>query len=115
MDLCWSTSDDSAKLISANYFLATDPIRSLITKSDVATVEKSLTEAVNNLNTVSRNQLYQHERDNVHKTLLEETDEKIVFVGIVKIAVMLISAVLQIWIMRGFFKNTGTSYSEVAT
>lgn len=63
---------------------------------------------------MSRNQLYQHERDNVHKTVLEETDVKIVYAGVIKIAVMLASVILQIWIMRGFFKNTGISYTEVA-
>jgi ABC-type glycerol-3-phosphate transport system permease component len=35
--------------------------------------------------------------------------------GVAKIMVMLVSVALQIWIMRGFFKNTGVSYTEVAT
>lgn len=54
------------------------------------------------------------ERDQVHRNILEETDSKITMTGVIKILVMIGSAALQLWIMRGFFKNSGASYSEVS-
>jgi hypothetical protein len=54
-----------------DFFLAKDPIHSLITKRHIAQVEEVLNNAAEGLATVGRNQLYQIERDSVHKGLLE--------------------------------------------
>jgi hypothetical protein len=98
-----------------DFFLDNDPIHSLITKHHIAELEEVLNHAATGLATVGRNQLYQIERDTVHQGLLEETDNKISWTGIIKIAVLIISAMVQIWIMRGFFKASGMTYSEVAS
>ena len=97
------------------FFLTKDPIYSLITKHHIATLEEVLSNAADGLRTVGRNQLYQIERDNVHQGLLEETDNRISWTGIIKIVVLVVSALVQIWIMRGFFQANGMTYSEVAS
>lgn len=71
IQFCWKTTDKSTKTVSVDFFLTKDPIRTLVTKHHIAEVEEVISHAADGLATVSRNQLYQIERDSVHKTLLE--------------------------------------------
>jgi hypothetical protein len=48
-----------------DFLLAKDPIRSLITKRHIAQLEEVLSYAIDGLDSVSRQQLYQIERDNL--------------------------------------------------
>lgn len=113
--LCWKSTDRSQKFVSMDFFLARDPLRALVTKHHIATVEEVLNHAAEGMATVARNQLYQIERDSVHKAMLEETESRIGWTGLIKIVVLIVAALMQIWIMRGFFKASGMSYSEVAS
>jgi hypothetical protein len=54
---------------------------------------------------ISKNQEFHMERDEVHKIILEESESRIKWAGIIKIAFLLASALIQLWIMKGFFKQ----------
>lgn len=55
------------------------------------------------MESISRNQEYQIERDEKHKVNLEDSESKIKWAGIIKIFFLLGSALIQLWIMKGFF------------
>ena len=55
---------------------------------------------------ISRNQEFQIERDDIHKLNLEQSENKIKWAGIVKIVFLLASALIQLYIMKGFFTNS---------
>ena len=75
----------------------------MIDKKDVNIVQAALAEAYQEMEAISRNQEYQVERDEKHKVNLEDSESKIKWAGIIKIVFLLGSALIQLWIMKGFF------------
>lgn len=78
----------------------------MIDKKDINLVQEALSEAYQQMESISRNQEYQIERDEKHKVNLEDSENKIKWAGIIKIIFLLGSALIQLWIMKGFFTSS---------
>ena len=62
---------------------------------------------------MGRNQQFHIERDEINKNILEKSETKIKWTGIIKIVFLLASALIQLWIMKGFFKSNSVPYQPV--
>ena len=60
---------------------------------------------MNQLQTVYRNQHYQLERDNVHRRILDNTVDSIKITGAIKVGLVALLALIQLWIMKRFLKD----------
>jgi hypothetical protein len=112
ISICFLSTDSTEKEVSFDFYELNDPVRKMIDKKDINLVQGALTEAYNQMESISRNQEYQIERDEKHKINLEDSESKIKWAGIIKIAFLLGSALIQLWIMKGFF-TAGNPYQPV--
>ncbi len=111
-----SSSDGLDRNVSFDFYAEDDPLVNIIDKRDLKYVEKVLNGVHATLESISRNQQFHIERDESHKATLEESESSIKWTGIVKIFFLLASALLQLWIMKGFFKTgEGQPYQPVMT
>lgn len=91
--------------MSFDFYSEDDPLVKMIDKRDIKYVESVLGSVFKGLSDISRNQQFHIERDESHKTTLEDSESSIKWTGIIKILFLLSSALIQLWIMKGFFKN----------
>ena len=113
-NVTFSSVDGGARNVSFDFESDEDPFVKIIDKKDLAILEDILSQVHRIMKTISLNQQFHIERDDAHKTTLEESESHIKWTGIVKIVFLLTSALLQLWIMKGFFKNSGgQSYHPV--
>lgn len=92
-----------------------DPIKEMIDRKDLMYVSNSANEAIKNLKEVSKKQEYHIERDEINRLILEKSENHIKWAGIIKIAFLLTSALIQLWIMKSFFKQNSIPYQSVST
>lgn len=97
-----------------DFFPTTNPLKHIVTNKDLSLVHRELTTLYEGLEERYRNQQFQSERDLVHRTVLEQTEEKIKWMGIFKIVMLLASALIQLWIMKGFLKDRNLPYQPVS-
>lgn len=113
VDLCFGTGDSNNKMLSIDFFPSSDSVKSLITKSDLRAAYSELSALHNSLQESYRNQQFQAERDFVHRSLLESTETHIKWLGVLKVFLLLASALVQLWIMKGFLKHKTQPYEPV--
>jgi hypothetical protein len=102
--------------VSFDFYAEDDPLVKIIDKRDLKYIEGVLVGVYKSLDTISRNQQFHIERDETHKITLEESESHIKWTGIIKIVFLLSSALIQLWIMKGFFKNNEAhAYQPVMT
>lgn len=109
-----SFSADGRRQVSFDFYHDEDPLVNIIDKRDIRILEEALGRVHGSLMNVSRNQQFHIERDETHKDTLQEAESHIKWTGVIKIVFLLASALLQLWIMKGFFANTHP-YEPVAT
>jgi dynactin complex subunit len=103
-------------MVSFDFYAENDPLVNIIDKRDLKYIERVLAGVHKSLETISRNQQFHIERDETHKNTLEESESHIKWTGIIKIIFLLSSALIQLWIMKGFFKsNEPHAYQPVMT
>lgn len=100
-----SSVDGSSKKVSLDFYAENDPLINIIDKRDLKYLEGVLGSVHKSLESISRNQQFHIERDESHKATLEESESHIKWTGIIKIIFLLSSALIQLFIMKGFFKN----------
>ena len=102
--------------VSFDFYSEDAPLVKMIDKRDIKLVEEVLSNVHKSLTTISRNQQFHIERDESHKSTLEDSESSIKWTGIIKIVFLLSSALIQLWIMKGFFKgNSNQPYQPVDT
>jgi dynactin complex subunit len=109
-----SFSASGQRQVSFDFYHDEDPLVNIIDKRDIRILEEALGKVHGSLMNVSRNQQFHIERDETHKDTLQVAESHIKWTGVVKIVFLLASALLQLWIMKGFFANTHP-YEPVAT
>ena len=114
VDLCFSPGDSANKFLSIDFFPSSDPVKSLISKQDLKTIYSELNQLQAALQETYRNQQFQAERDFVHRNVLESTENHIKWLGVLKVFLLLGSALVQLWIMKGFLKNKSQPYEPVS-
>lgn len=100
-----SSVDGSSRKVSFDFYAENDPLINIIDKRDLKYLEGVLSSVHKSLEAISRNQQFHIERDESHKSTLEESESHIKWTGIIKIVFLLSSALIQLFIMKGFFKN----------
>ena len=50
----------------------------------------------------------------MHRNVLEETESHIKWLGVLKVFLLLASALVQLWIMKGFLKHKAQPYEPVS-
>lgn len=99
------SSNDEERRVSFDFYSDEDPLVNIIDKRDIKILEGVLGGVYGSLQNISRNQQFHIERDESHKDTLELSESHIKWTGIVKIVFLLSSALVQLWIMKGFFKS----------
>ena len=112
-EICFQSLDNEEKVVSFEFYHESDPFKAVIDKKDFHYVLKSLSEAIESMKEVGRNQQFHIERDEVNKEILEKSEVKIKWTGIIKIFFLLASALIQLWIMKGFFKQNSMPYQPI--
>ena len=107
------SSSGEDRNVSFDFYSEDDPLVKMIDKKDIKYVEEVLVGVFKGLTEISRNQQYHIERDESHKNTLEQSESSIKWTGIIKILFLLSSALIQLWIMKGFFKNNQHPYQPV--
>ena len=114
IDLCFSPGDSANKMLSIDFFPSTDAVKSLITTHDLKAIYSELNRLQGELQETFRNQQFQAERDFVHRNVLESTENHIKWLGVLKVFLLLGSALVQLWIMKGFLRNKVQPYEPVS-
>ena len=114
VDICFTNLNRKEKVISFDFYQEDDPFKTIIDKKDLRLVFKSLVTTIESMKEVGRNQQFHIDRDEVNKKILEESEVKIKWTGIIKIFFLLASALVQVWIMKGFFKQNSMPYQPVS-
>lgn len=113
-EVCFSRTDRKEKQIVFDFYQPEDPVREIIDRKDLSYVVKSLSGAIHTFKEVSKNEQYHIERDEINRVILEQSENRIKWTGIIKIAFLLTSALIQLWIMKSFFKGSSVSYQPVS-
>lgn len=74
---------------------------------------RSLKDSINSLKEVGRNQKFHIERNEINRNILEKSESKIKWAGIIKIGFLITSALIQLWIMKSFFQKNSVPYQPV--
>lgn len=69
--LCFDNQDGENKVLSIDFYPEQDPLKNLITKKEMKTVEGALIQVYKEIQQTHQNQQFQTERDIVHRTALE--------------------------------------------
>ena len=114
IDLCFSPGDSANKMLSIDFFPSTDAVKSLITTHDLKAIYSELNRLQGELQETFRNQQFQAERDFVHRNVLESTENHIKWLGVLRVFLLLGSALVQLWIMKEFLRNKVQPYEPVS-
>lgn len=112
IELCFSTTDSYPKILSVDFFAASSDIHRVHGK-ELSNTEQELARAVENLNSVYRNQHFQMTRDQTHRQILENSQTMMKWIGGIKIILIVVLAALQLFIMKRFFKKNDNRYAPV--
>ena len=85
----------------------------MIDSKDVQIVASSLSQAINSMKEVGKNEQFHIERDEINRLILEKSESRIKWAGIIKIGFLLISALIQLYIMKSFFRQNSIPYQPV--
>ena len=85
----------------------------MIDSKDVQIVASSLSQAINSMKEVGKNEQFHIERDEINRVILEKSESRIKWAGIIKIGFLLISALIQLYIMKSFFRQNSIPYQPV--
>jgi hypothetical protein len=69
--LCFESTDDKFKMLSVDFFPATNQLKNMVTNKDISLLSTELTKLYNGLEERYRNQEFQSERDQVHRNVIE--------------------------------------------
>jgi hypothetical protein len=104
--LCFQSKDASPKSISFDFYLQ-DGLQEekMATQDEINPIRSNFRRLSRNLDTVYRNIQFYERREKTHRDLAEQTCDRVLFSGLIKIVVLFLVSIGQAYILRGFFNN----------
>lgn len=104
--LCFQSADATPKSISFEMF-SQDGLQeeNFATQDEVAPLRASFRKVSKNLDTVYRNIQFYERRERTHRDLTETTCDRVLFSGVIKMVILALISLSQIWMMRSLFNN----------
>lgn len=104
--LCFESKDRTSKTISFDFYLQDGLAEEKIATQDEITPLRTLFRKVSrSLDTVYRNIQFYERRERTHRDLAEVTCDRVVFSGVIKMLVLALISISQIYMLRSFFNN----------
>ncbi|CAG9323715.1 unnamed protein product [Blepharisma stoltei] len=107
---CFRAIDGAPKTVSFEY-KTTDKVseKELAKEEEIAPLAEGLTKMTKKLDMIYRNIHFYERREKVHRDLTERTCDRVIYSAILKILVLGLISLMQIYMLRRFFSNKGTS------
>ena len=104
--LCFQSKDKSPKSVSFDFYLH-DGLQEekFATQDEVTPLRTSFRKVSRSLDTVYRNIQFYERRERTHRDLAEVTCDRVVFSAVVKMVVLALISLSQIYMLRSFFNN----------
>ncbi|OMJ74094.1 hypothetical protein SteCoe_27080 [Stentor coeruleus] len=104
--LCFQSADATTKSISFEMY-SQDGLQeeNFATQDEVAPLRSSFRKVSRSLDTVYRNIQFYERRERTHRDLTETTCDRVLFSGIIKMVVLALISLSQIWMMRSLFNS----------
>ena len=106
--LCFQSKDSSPKSISFDFYLH-DGLQEekFATSDEFAPLRTSFRKVSRSLDTVYRNIQFYERRERTHRDLAEITCDRVVFSAAVKMVILALISLSQIYMLRSFFNKRG--------
>lgn len=109
--MCFKALDRHSKTVSFEFTSQEEAEEgSLATEEELTPLRNGLKQLSKKLDSVYRNLHFYERRERIHRDLIEQTCDRVLWAGLSKMLVLISVSCLQVYLLRGFFEGKkGTS------
>eukprot|EP01016_Furgasonia_blochmanni_P033923 TRINITY_DN3605_c0_g1_i3.p1 TRINITY_DN3605_c0_g1~~TRINITY_DN3605_c0_g1_i3.p1 ORF type:complete len:274 (+),score=65.02 TRINITY_DN3605_c0_g1_i3:36-824(+) len=103
--LCFELLDYSTKVVSFDFSVFESHYKKFAQADSIQAIHQDVKRAYKQLEVIYRNQHFQQTREETHRKVLRDTEQRVKSCGIVKVLALIIITIGQVYVLTGFFKN----------
>eukprot|EP00828_Plagiopyla_frontata_P044202 TRINITY_DN7142_c0_g1_i1.p1 TRINITY_DN7142_c0_g1~~TRINITY_DN7142_c0_g1_i1.p1 ORF type:complete len:175 (+),score=30.07 TRINITY_DN7142_c0_g1_i1:138-662(+) len=107
--ICFENQDSNKKNLQFDFKLISEKQKDLVTKDDLGQLMYQLKSSQRGLFKIYENQQIQQIRDETHAKRLEKIETKVKWSSILKISILILLCIAQIYVLTGLFSKKSAS------